>query len=131
MAWNISFRKSAQRDLVALPTDVLAGVLTALQDAKHDPFEVGAEPLRHLRDCYKLRFGSYRVLIRIVASRALIDVFRVGPPVHRLLGSPHFRAIAVALHFVAPFTSSPKPNRAPNHDPKIAAGARVRSSKEE
>jgi mRNA interferase RelE/StbE len=82
MAWKIEFERAAARELAKLESQASARVLCFLRDRVaplDDPRSIG-QALKGERfgEFWRYRMGDYRVVARIVDSKALILVLRIG-----------------------------------------------------
>jgi mRNA interferase RelE/StbE len=78
MAYSVSIRPAAIRDLKALPSDARGRVEKALDRLVDDPRPPGARKLVRVNDEWRLRVGDYRVLYFINDSQPQVVVARVA-----------------------------------------------------
>ncbi len=77
MAYQILIKRSAEKELDALPAkmrDRIAGRLLTLEE---NPRPVGVKKL-HGQEGYRLRMGNYRILFTIDDKARTVTIFAVG-----------------------------------------------------
>lgn len=78
MAYRIEIRKSAQKEITALPRRRQAGVVAAIAALADDPRPAGARKLRGAEDAWRIRVGDYRVIYQIVDEVLIVYIVRVA-----------------------------------------------------
>lgn len=76
MAYRIVLKRSAAKELAALPSRTHDNVIKHLRQLESSPRGTGAEKLTGI-DAYKLRVGSYRVVFEIDDSAKEVTVVMI------------------------------------------------------
>ncbi|HEX8161879.1 MAG TPA: type II toxin-antitoxin system RelE/ParE family toxin [Pyrinomonadaceae bacterium] len=76
--FTIEWKRSAVKELRALPKEAAARILEAVEGLRADQFPAGARKLAGAEHTFRIREGSYRVVYSVVASRLVVEVIRVG-----------------------------------------------------
>lgn len=77
MAYVVSLKRSAEKELERLPTKIHDRIIGHLISLKEIPRPVGAKTLRG-REGYRIRIGDYRVLYVIDDSERRVEVFSIA-----------------------------------------------------
>jgi len=77
MAYTVSLKRSAEKELEKLPTKVHGKIINILVSLKESPFPRNSKKLRG-RDGYRIRVGDYRILYLIDESARNIEVVSVA-----------------------------------------------------
>ncbi len=80
MAWTISFRPSAARELEKLPKDVQERILDQLEERRHEPRGRGTSLRFGQRQplLWRYRVGPYRVICQLRDEDRTVLVLRVA-----------------------------------------------------
>jgi mRNA interferase RelE/StbE len=78
MAYSISIRPAAIRDLKALPSDVRSRIEKAIDSLADAPRPRGARKLVGVNDEWRRRVGDYRVLYFVIDSERQVVIARVA-----------------------------------------------------
>ena len=76
-SYSVVIRRSAGKDIEALPTADRRRVVTRIQALATDPRPVGCEKLSG-EEKYRLRQGDYRILYEITDRELIVTVVKVG-----------------------------------------------------
>ena len=76
-SYSVVIRRSAGKDIEALPTADRRRVVTRIQALATDPRPVGCEKLSD-EEKYRLRQGDYRILYEITDRELIVTVVKVG-----------------------------------------------------
>ena len=78
-AWNVEILSTAERELDELPQGVRAEALQSIDDLREDPFPSDAEPIRGVRNRYRIRFyrNRYRIIYDVSERQKKIVVDRI------------------------------------------------------
>ncbi len=76
-SYSLVVKKSAERELRALPKADLRRVTRRIHGLEHDPRPPGHEKLSG-QDHYRVRQGDYRVVYAIDDDRLLITIVKIG-----------------------------------------------------
>jgi mRNA interferase RelE/StbE len=77
MAHSIELRPAAQRDLKALPRDVLPRIIKKIDSLSENPRPTGVEKLSGSENSYRVRVGDYRILYGIHDRVLLVLIVKV------------------------------------------------------
>lgn len=77
MHYRIEFTKSAERDLRALPENILKRVDARILSLAEQPCPDGVTKLVGRGDLYRVRVGDYRVIYEIQDAVILVTIIRV------------------------------------------------------
>lgn len=77
MPYQVQIRRSAEKELDALPHDLRSRIITRLLKLEDNPRPTGTKKLQG-QDSYRLRVGDYRVLYTIDDSEQLVMVYAIG-----------------------------------------------------
>ena len=78
MAYRIQFKKSARKEIAALPKRDQRRVVSAIEALSDDPRPEGVRKLTGTEDAYRLRVGDYRIVYQITDNVLTVFVVRVG-----------------------------------------------------
>ena len=67
MSWAVEVQQPAEKELLALPSQVRKRIARALRALKDNPFPHGVKKLK-ARDGYRIRVGDYRIFFRVAAA---------------------------------------------------------------
>ena len=59
MAYSITFRKSASKQIRLLPKNVINKVTSAIDELADDPRPANCKKLKGVNDTYRIRIGDY------------------------------------------------------------------------
>ncbi len=76
--YRIELTKAAERDLRALPTNVLKRVDARILSLAEEPRPDGVKKLAGSDDLYRVRVGDYRIIYQIRDATVLVVIIRVG-----------------------------------------------------
>jgi mRNA interferase RelE/StbE len=77
VSYEITFARSARRELERLPSDVAIRILRKIESLGQDPRPRGVLKLAGTDDLWRLRSGEYRVVYAINDEKLIVDVVRV------------------------------------------------------
>jgi mRNA interferase RelE/StbE len=77
MSYKISLKRSAEKELAALPQRIHDKIIKAILSLKTNPYPRNAKKL-HGREGARLRVGNYRVLYLVRDSNREIEIFSVA-----------------------------------------------------
>lgn len=75
--FELTFKKSAQKELRKIPPKEQLLILKALKELQIDPFPPGVRKLVGGDISYRIRIGDYRVIYNILKHELLIEVIRI------------------------------------------------------
>jgi len=86
-SFEILYKPSIEKDLVALPRPTVARVLAAISRLADEPFPRQAVKLNAAERLYRLRVGNYRVVYKVdqAGKRIVIEYVRHRREVYRKL----------------------------------------------
>lgn len=76
-SYNLVVKKSAERELRALPKQDLRRVTERLQYLSHNPRPLGCEKLS-AHDQYRIRQGDYRIVYAIDDTARVVTIVKIG-----------------------------------------------------
>jgi len=77
MAYQVLVKRSAEKELAALPTRIRERITERLLALEENPRPRDIKKLRE-QESYRLRVGDYRVLLTIDDSAGLVYIYAVG-----------------------------------------------------
>ena len=77
-SYTIEWKRSAVKELRALPGDAVKRILQAVEQLAANPYPVGVRKLVGAERTYRIREGNYRIIYTVTAAALLIEVIRVG-----------------------------------------------------
>ena len=76
-SYSLAIKRSAARELAALPKPDRARIITRIQALAHEPRPPGSEKLSG-RERYRIRQGDYRILYEIRHDVLVVMVVKIG-----------------------------------------------------
>ena len=76
--YRILIKKSAQKQLAALPLSAANRIADAIDGLAHNPRPYGTKKLQGYDDVYRIRIADYRVVYSIEDKILTIEVIKVG-----------------------------------------------------
>jgi mRNA interferase RelE/StbE len=77
LGYNISFARSARKELQALPIDVAERLLKKIESLALNPRPSGCTKLRGATGLWRIRSGDYRVIYKVDDSKRIVDVILI------------------------------------------------------
>ena len=77
-SYKVEWKRSAVKELRALPTEAIERILKAVEQLAMNPYPVGVRKLVGAEHTYRIREGNYRVIYTVTAATLVIEVIRVG-----------------------------------------------------
>lgn len=78
MNYSIEFKKSAIKEIAALPRAVQIDIKAAIDKLVENPFPNGCLKLKGREDDYRIRIGDYRVIYQVKNNVLTIHIVKVG-----------------------------------------------------
>ena len=78
MAYRVEVKKSAVKEIAALPKRDQRRVVRAIDALADDPRPEGVRKLTGAEDAYRIRVGDYRIIYQIADEVLTVLVVRVG-----------------------------------------------------
>ncbi len=78
MTFHLLLKPAVEKELAALPPQILRRVDAAIRALAENPRPPGAEVLHGRKGILRIRVGDYRVLYRVLKDRLVILVVGVG-----------------------------------------------------
>jgi mRNA interferase RelE/StbE len=75
--YEISVKKSAVKELEAIPKKELQKIIKKIQSLALDPRPEGSQKLSH-REQYRLRQGDYRIVYSVQDDDSTVHIIKVG-----------------------------------------------------
>lgn len=77
-SYSVEWSRSALKELKALPKEMIARIVEAVEQLADDPFSAGVKKLVGTDHTYRIREGNYRVIYDVLAKKLVVEVVRVG-----------------------------------------------------
>lgn len=77
-AYQISFSKSAEKELLRLPEKIGAKIFAKIELLAFDPRPAGCKKLAGSVNSYRLHIGDYRELYTIEEDMLLVEIVGIG-----------------------------------------------------
>ena len=79
MSYQISFKESARKELLALPKKAVSKIVPAIDGLADEPRPVGVKKLKGQgENLYRIRVGNYRVIYLIDDAIQIVNIRRVA-----------------------------------------------------
>lgn len=79
MAYNVSLRRSALKELQSLPQKAVRKVSSAIDELAENPRPDGVKKLKGSdQDLYRIRVGDYRIIYSVEDEIKIIDIRKIG-----------------------------------------------------
>jgi mRNA interferase RelE/StbE len=78
MAYRVTIKKSAEKELSKLPLDVILDLREKILGLSANPFPSGFKKLKGFHNQFRIRSGNCRVIYRIENTLLIIEVLKVG-----------------------------------------------------
>ena len=76
--FDIIFDRSAEKDLEALPNNIVRKILIVIEKLADDPRPSGVKKLKETEeDLYRIRSGDYRIVYAINDSIKIVNIRRI------------------------------------------------------
>jgi mRNA interferase RelE/StbE len=76
-SYRIEFRRSAERDLRKIRTEMLPRILLAIEELASNPRPSGFRKLEGAEHSYRIRVGDYRVLYEVADKLLVVSIEHV------------------------------------------------------
>ncbi|MGA0558630.1 type II toxin-antitoxin system RelE family toxin [Larkinella sp. VNQ87] len=76
--YKLVITKSAEKELVKLPVQVIQQIQEAVLKLADDPRPAQCKKLKGFKDLYRIRIGDYRIIYSIRDSVLIVEVLRIG-----------------------------------------------------
>lgn len=76
--YNIAIKRSAEKELKAVPSGDLKRVIERIQGLAQQPRPSGCEKLSGESERYRVRQGDYRIVYGIDDAARLVEVVKIG-----------------------------------------------------
>ena len=77
-SYKIEWKKSAIRELKALPVEVVSRISKAVGELSTDPYPHGVKKLSGSEHTFRIRLGSYRVVYTVTKAASVVEIVRIG-----------------------------------------------------
>ena len=77
-SYNLQIRRSATKELRALPAQARRAVVARIRKLARDPRPRGVEKLKGPEDTYRVRVGTYRIVYEIRDRALIVTIVKVG-----------------------------------------------------
>ena len=76
--YSVQVKPSAEKELEALPDDVLARVLRKMETLRSTPRPKGCKKLKGYKDQWRIRVGDWRLVYIIDDAAKLVSITRIA-----------------------------------------------------
>lgn len=77
MSYKVTIKKSAQKEIKALPKNVIKRVLVKIKQLADEPRPSGCRKIVGTEDTWRIRVGNYRIIYNVFDDVLLIEVIAV------------------------------------------------------
>ena len=77
MKYKVTIKKSAQKEIKALPKNVIKRVLIKIKQLADEPRPSGCRKIVGTEDTWRIRVGNYRIIYNVFDDVLLIEVIAV------------------------------------------------------
>ena len=77
-SYSLQIRRSATKELRALPAQARRAVVARIQKLAREPRPRGVEKLKGFEDTYRVRVGTHRIVYEIRDRALIVTVVKVG-----------------------------------------------------
>jgi len=77
-SYRIEWKRSAIKELKALPKEVVSRISKAVGELSMNPYPHGVKKLSGSEHTYRIRQGSYRVVFTVTKVTSVVEVVRIG-----------------------------------------------------
>lgn len=78
MAYRISFKPAAERQLRRLPRQVQVRLIERIDELAGNPYPSGVKKLKAKVDLFRIRVGDYRIIYTVQGDKFVVLIVRVG-----------------------------------------------------
>ena len=75
--YKITLKRSAVKELEAIPKDDLQKIIKRIQDLALNPRPAGSQKLSHSEN-YRVRQGDYRIVYVIYGDVQTVEIYKIG-----------------------------------------------------
>jgi mRNA interferase RelE/StbE len=75
--YRISVKKSAQKELEAIPKNLLQNIIKRIQGLAANPRPPGSQKLSHSVH-YRIRQGDYRIVYLVLDDSREVEIYKIG-----------------------------------------------------
>ena len=75
--YNIKLKKSAIKELEAIPKPIIQQIIKRIQDLSSNPRPTGSQKLTNSGH-YRVRQGDYRIIYIIIDNTKTIEIYKIG-----------------------------------------------------
>jgi len=76
--YSLLLKKSAEKELRKLPTNIRLAVTKKIQALKKDPYPNGVTKLRGADDLYRMRHTTYRIIYSVDNGELVVWIIKVA-----------------------------------------------------
>lgn len=77
MSYKVTIKKSAQKEIKALPKNVIKRVLNKIKQLAEEPRPSGCRKIVGTENTWRIRVGNYRIIYNVFDEILLIEVIAV------------------------------------------------------
>lgn len=77
--YDVIIKASAEKELLALPNDIVAEVLDVIYSLAENPYQNGSKKLKGKNPpCFRVRVRNYRIIYQIMNQQLVVHVLAIG-----------------------------------------------------
>jgi len=77
-SYAIEWKRSAVKELRALPKEAIGRILKAVEGLATEPFPPGTRKLAGAESTFRIRDGVYRIIYTVAQQQLVIEIIRVA-----------------------------------------------------
>jgi mRNA interferase RelE/StbE len=78
VAYQLKLKKSAEKELEALPLDAVLKIRERILELATNPFPAGFKKLKGFTGLYRIRIGNYRTIYNVNHQIKVIEIRKIG-----------------------------------------------------
>ena len=78
MPYQLKLKKSAEKELEALPLPAVLKIREKIIELANNPFPPGIKKLKGFTDLYRIRAGHYRAIYNVNHQTHIIEILKIG-----------------------------------------------------
>ncbi|MGH7999178.1 MAG: type II toxin-antitoxin system RelE family toxin [Brasilonema sp.] len=75
--YQVVFSRSSQKELEALPTEVISRIFPKIESLAVEPRPDGCKKLKGQSHCWRIRVGDYRVIYSVDDNTRIVEIIMV------------------------------------------------------
>lgn len=78
MTYVVSIKPSARKELEKIPKPFRVRIIEIISSLADNPRPHGYKKMVNFENCFRIRFGNYRIVYRIEDKLLMVEVIKVG-----------------------------------------------------